>query len=61
MERTPRSNSLTGWVMVRALKTAPRITRIQIEMKTATVTSRLRAALARAASLGLIPRASTPM
>ena len=60
IERTPRSSSFTGRVIVRALNTAPRITSTQIEMNTATVTSRLRAALARAASLGLIPRASTP-
>ena len=57
---TPRSNSFTGWVIVRALNTEPRITKTQIEMNTATVTSRVRAALARTASFGLMPRASTP-
>ena len=60
MERTPRSSSLTGRVIVSALNTAPRITRTQMEMNTATVTSRVRAALARAVSLGFTPRARTP-
>ena len=59
-ERTPRSSSFTGRVMVRALNTAPRITSTQMEMNTATVTSRVRAALARAVSLGFTPSPSTP-
>ena len=59
-ERTPRSSSFTGRVMVRALNTAPRITSTQIEMNTATVTSRVRAALARAVSFGFTPRPRTP-
>ena len=60
IERTPCSSSFTGRVMVRALKTAPKITSTQIEMNTATVTSRVRAALVSRVSLGLMPRASTP-
>ena len=60
IERTPRSSSFTGRVIVRALNTAPRITSTQIEMNTATVTSRVSAALARAVSLGFTPSPSTP-
>ena len=59
-ERTPRSSSFTGRVIVSALNTAPRITSTQIETNTATVTLRVRAAVASTASLGLTPSAITP-
>ena len=45
---TPLTNSLTGRVIVSALNTAPSITKTQIEIKTAMVTSLVKAALASA-------------
>jgi len=45
---TPLTNSLTGLVIVRALNTAPSITKTQIEINTAIVTSLVSAALAKA-------------
>ena len=60
IERTPRSNSFTGRMIVRALITEPRITSTQIDTNTATVTSRVRAELTNRVSLGLMPSATTP-
>ena len=57
---TPLTNSLTGLVIVRALKTAPSITKTQIDINTATVTSLVKAALANAFLFGVTPKASVP-
>ena len=54
---TPLTNSLTGLVIVSALNTAPSITKTQIEIKTAMVTSLVKAALASAFLLGVTPKA----
>ena len=58
--RTPWSSALMGWVMVRALKTAPKITSTQMAINTAMVTLRVKAVVLRTTSLGLRPRATTP-
>ena len=47
-------------VIVRALNTAPSITKTHIEMNTAIVTSLVRAALAKAFLLGVTPKANVP-
>jgi len=57
---TPLTNSLTGLVIVSALTTAPSITKTQIEIKTAMVTSLVYAALASAFLLGVTPKAKVP-
>ena len=57
---TPLTNSLTGLVIVSALNTAPSITKTQIEIKTAMVTSQVKAALANAFLFGVTPRAKVP-
>ena len=49
-----------GRVIVRALNTAPIITKTQIEINTATVISLVNAAVARAFLLGVTPRAKAP-
>ena len=46
--------------MVNALNTAPSITKTQIEMKTAIVTSLVNAALDKAFLLGVTPKANVP-
>ena len=57
---TPSTSSLIGLVIVSALKKAPMITNNQIDIKTATVTSFVNAALAKAFLLGVTPNANTP-
>ena len=49
-----------GRVIVRALNTAPIITKTQIEINTATVISLVNAAVARAFLFGVTPRAKVP-
>ena len=57
---TPLTNSLTGRVIVKALKTAPSITKTHIEMNTAIVTSLVKAALAKAFLFGVTHKANVP-
>ena len=47
-------------MIVSALNTAPSITKTQIEIKTATVTSLVKAALANAFLFGVTPKAKVP-
>ena len=57
---TPITNSLIGLVIVRALNTAPIITKTHIEINTATVISLVRAAVASAFLFGVTPSAKVP-
>ena len=60
MSLTPLTSALIGLVIVRALKTAPIITSIQIDIKTAMVISLVKAALSSAVLLGVTPKARLP-
>ena len=57
---TPSNNSLMGRVIVKALKTAPRITIAQIATNTAMVTSRVKLEELTTVALGLMPMDKNP-